>query len=557
MVKNENVSKRILQILDTLIDGGQFLYKLADERLFVEFEEIAEKINTTINTLYNIIINIKEKEDLDISTDIQCESAIYSLSKIRQYSRSRSKKILDKIEFEFIPLLQEIKLNFYYWGYIYRNKDREDYYKYQVNEMIENRYIDEAEKTQIYKYDLSVVILAYNKLEYTKLCVESLLKYIPKNINYELILVNHGSNDGTKEYFEEISPTKQVDILRNGGGVSLTYRILEGKYTLAISNDVLITKNAIENMITCIESDENIAWVVPTTPNVSNLQSIEGYYEDMDQMYLFSEKNNISNQYRWEQRPRLCNPIDLRRTSVYYSSKVLWETLYFSTQKNLSFIDDISSLLTRRNGYKMILAKDAYCYHFGSVTLKDEIANYKNGNNEPKDIYTERRKEFKDTFGVDPWGTGFCWDPQLIKELPCDEIGHIDVLGINCGIGSNPLKIKESIKEKARNLDVTTYNVTDEASYIEDLKGVSDVTEYVNTCEDIENTFKAKKFKYIVFESKFEIYNNPLKILSDLKDRIVEGGIIAIKISDINLKMKIKKAYSNTIQSGEWIILKK
>ena len=115
-----------------------------------------------------------------------------------------------------------------------------------------------------------MIVLGYNKLEYTKLCVENLLKYIPDNINYELILINHGSTDNTKMYFEQIAPTKQLDILKNGGSPTASIRIVEGKYTMSISNDVIVTKNAIENMIRCIESDDNIAWVVPSTPNMCN-----------------------------------------------------------------------------------------------------------------------------------------------------------------------------------------------------------------------------------------------------------------------------------------------
>ena len=129
-------------------------------------------------------------------------------------------------------------LQLYFWCSVYPDKKRiHEYYNNELISLCHNKYIDEAEKNGVYKYDLSIIVVGYNKLEHTKLCVENLLKYIPNNINYELILLNHGSTDNTKEYFEYVSPTKQLDLLKNGGSPTAVNRIVEGKYLLAISND--------------------------------------------------------------------------------------------------------------------------------------------------------------------------------------------------------------------------------------------------------------------------------------------------------------------------------
>ncbi|MGL5352392.1 MAG: glycosyltransferase family 2 protein, partial [Clostridium sp.] len=42
----------------------------------------------------------------------------------------------------------------------------------------------------------SIVILTYNQLEYTKLCIESIRIFTPKN-SYEIIIVDNNSTDGT------------------------------------------------------------------------------------------------------------------------------------------------------------------------------------------------------------------------------------------------------------------------------------------------------------------------------------------------------------------------
>lgn len=558
MIKNENIVKKILQNIDHLIETGKYIYEMSEKGRHDNLDKICNTMLEALHCMNETIKNMKQNSQLSTSADLQCESIIASLENIVIYSKSRSSKFSKKIQFEFIPLLKDMYLQMYFWECIYPDKEKmKMYYEKEMIELSSNNFIDEAENNNEYKYDLSIVVLAYNKLEYTKLCIESLFKYVPSSLNYELLLVNHGSSDGTKEYFESLSPTKQLDIFKNGGAGKTLFRIIEGKYVLTISNDVLVTENAITNMINCMESDDNIAWVVPTTPNVSNLQTIDGNYEDMSEMYKFASKNNISNPCLWEQRAKLCNPIDLKRSKVYFSSKGIGWGGCFHTLINHSFPDDTQSLLLRRNGHKMMLAKDAYCYHFGSVTLKGETKNYKDreGNKGENTFYLQGRKDFYNAFGIDPWGTGFCWDPVLFQYLPCNEKVHIDVLGINCGIGSNPLKIKENIKKNVHNLDVKVYNITDEKCYIEDLKGVSDKAEYVESIENIEAIINTKKYNYIIFEGKFETYRNLMEITKTILTKLQKNGFLSIKTSTNKAKNQIKKVSSNVIEVGDWIII--
>ena len=558
MIKDQSLVKQMLEMINTTIEAAEYLYNSFKNFNYNNFIQVANDIEDVINIIYNKIINIKKQENIIIKVDLACENANYSLARIKSFFKSRSKKTLEKIKFELIPILEDMYLQLYFFGSIYPDKTKiYDYYNNERIQLSSNKYIDKSELRGKYKYDLSIIVLGYNKLDYTKLCIDSLLKYIPDNINYELILVNHGSTDGTKAYFEEISPTKQIDILRNGGSPSLVIRIVEGKYTMLVSNDIIVTENAIANMIKCMESDDDIAWVVPSTPNVSNHQAIPAKYNNLDEMHEFSKLNNISNPYRWEQRARLCNPIDLRRSSVWYSSKGIGLSSYFHTTTAMSFPDDKASMILRRNGYKLMLAKDAYCYHFGSVTLKDENNKYKNDNGKTgsQAFYEDGRRQFKEIFGIDPWSTGICFDPILFDYLKCSDKDHVDILGINCGMGSNPLKVKESIKENANNLDVMIYNVTDEKCYIEDLKGVSDEVKYINNELEIETAFENKMFNYIIVESGLDRFLEPLKLLQNLKMRTLDDGVICIKLYDKLMKEEIKNIYPEAIEVGAWIVL--
>lgn len=55
----------------------------------------------------------------------------------------------------------------------------------------------------------SIIILTYNQIEYTKLCIESIRKFTPKN-KYEIIIIDNNSSDGTVEWLKGQSDIKSV-----------------------------------------------------------------------------------------------------------------------------------------------------------------------------------------------------------------------------------------------------------------------------------------------------------------------------------------------------------
>lgn len=516
MIKNQTLAGQILEIIETLIEAAHYMYGCAIERKFVAVEATAADIINVLKEVYPIAIQIKEEVPF-ISSPISCKNLVYSVNNIIKLTRARSSRLLSKIEFELIPVLQEFYNDFYFFACVFGDKAKEDkYYAEEFMQMGKNVYIDESMKTDSYKYDVSIYVLAYNKLDYTKQCVESIIKYTPNDINYELFFVNNGSNDGTREYFESYKCDKGIDLLENNfSNARAARRICEGRYVLSVSNDVIVTENYLDNLITCIESDPKIAMIVPTTPNVSNFQTIPAQYSTLDEMHIFAKENNDSDPTRWEERTRLCNPITFFRSSAILSSQgVGIIDPYFVYSE---FGDDALALRLRRAGYKMILAKDCYCYHFGSVTLRD--AQVKNNTLE------KSRKLFIDRYGVDAWSTGFCYEIELMEALDIKRESKVSVLGINSGFGSNPLKIKTLHKE-AGNKEVDLFLVTDDNRYIPDLNTFSDNVKYIPdiTPDALDNN----SYDYILLEENAgKIISTP-KDFDKIKDKVSKSGTLAI-----------------------------
>lgn len=455
-----------------------------------------------------------------------------SMERVRELAQSKDEKMNMKLEYELLPLAENLRLFFYYYNWVYPDKDKmQKFFEEEVSYYYRNRYMQKAKKEKCYKYDLSILVIAYNKLDVTKMCIESLKRYLPNNISYEIILFNHGSSDETKEYFESQHPDKQIDIPVNQGGSTVAARIMEGKYCLGISNDVLITANSIENLYKCISSDDKIGWAVPTTPNVSNLQSIEANYSNIDEMYAFAQNNNISDEKRWEEKPRLCDPVSISRIDYWFD--IIGKRMLKPV--GTSFPDDRTSYVYRREGYKQMLVKDAYCYHFGSVTIGEEI----NSQRKARQTYTKGRISFIKELGMDPWGYGMCYDVELINKLHINDKGCGNLLGINSGIGANLLKIKSILKEKGESNISLTY-LTQYDMNLDDLRGLGDMTYKVNTWAEFDKVLTGV-YDMILLENGVSSRN--IAQIKGLQEHLSEKGVLLVRVEQVGLLRLVENSY--------------
>ncbi|MDF2557317.1 MAG: hypothetical protein K0R71_1145 [Bacillales bacterium] len=339
-----------------------------------------------------------------------------------------------------------------------------------------------------YRCKVSIVILAYNKLEYTKQCVESVLKYTD-HVEYELILVNNGSTDETQEYFESIEGAKAFYLPYNcGAGVGMNIGIAaaQGKYTAVLCNDFIFTKNWLSNLMNCIESNPNYGYVSPASNFISNFQQVNVQFEDMGEMQAFAESYNVSNPLKWEERQVLlpnvlCSYTKLLEYIGYYDPRY-----YFG-----EFADDDISFKIRRAGYKLIFCNDTFVYHYGHVTTGAEHVNH--------DSINKGRVIFNEKWGIDAWNDA---RPEVnlanILGTPSDS-GDKHLLAVNSKCGCTP----QYIMNRFKNLSQVKCHVhawTEEAKYLKDLKDISDDIHLADKNKTIIDVFKEDIFDYILIE---------------------------------------------------------
>lgn len=365
---------------------------------------------------------------------------------------------------------------------------------------------------------VSIIMLAYNKLEYTKLAVDSLYKYT-SHIDFELISVNNGSSDGTKEYLDSLPNKKKINFEQNVGGDRAFNEGIdqaEGEYTVFLNNDLILTENWLDNLITIMESDLKIGIAVPACNSSSNFQTISLEYYNTIQLQEVAKKYNKSNPRLWEERLRLMLYAAIFRTEELKDIGGLDE-IYSPG----GFDDDDLTCRYRRAGYKLIFAKDTYIHHYGSVTIGDAYAS----------ILGRNRVIFQNKFGYDSWES-IAMDFEVLNSIEYVKKDEISILGIGKTCAATLLQMKNKFREAGVDKIVLEY-VALEDKYIIDLNTICDKV-YRGNLENINSILEKKKYNYIYLEDTISNLEEYLSILKKLNNNLnTIDGILLSSVNDI------------------------
>ncbi len=114
---------------------------------------------------------------------------------------------------------------------------------------------------------LSFVVPLFNHVEHSKTMLDSLLKSLPPDLIYEVILINDASSDGTENWLELLDHPNLIKInnpynLGYAKSNNIAARQARGKYLVLINNDLLFSDGWLEPMISIMESTSLNAGVV-------------------------------------------------------------------------------------------------------------------------------------------------------------------------------------------------------------------------------------------------------------------------------------------------------
>lgn len=107
--------------------------------------------------------------------------------------------------------------------------------------------------------DVSIIIVNYNTRQLTADCIDSIYEHT-KDVDFEVILVDNASTDGSIEQFDKDSRIVFIeagDNLGFGRANNLGYEHANGRYIFLLNSDTLLLNNAVKIMKDYMDSAEN------------------------------------------------------------------------------------------------------------------------------------------------------------------------------------------------------------------------------------------------------------------------------------------------------------
>ncbi len=118
--------------------------------------------------------------------------------------------------------------------------------------------------------DLSIIILNYKTRGLVKYCLKNAINTV-KNLNYEIIVVDNGSNDGIEKMLaDDFSQVRFFQTGKNKGfatGYNVGIRQAQGKYILILTADVTVLDGSIEKMVEFMEKNPTTGLAGPKIIN--------------------------------------------------------------------------------------------------------------------------------------------------------------------------------------------------------------------------------------------------------------------------------------------------
>ncbi len=235
---------------------------------------------------------------------------------------------------------------------------------------------------------VSVVIPCCGMLEYTRLCVPSVLRFSREP--FELIFLDVGSLDGTAEYLaglrDGLASRLRVEVCRAATDLDISTACQEaiakarGEFICLLNNDTVVTGGWLDALTALAKVSDAFGMVGPMSNYAAPPQLVETVpyrlgpkkgarpgeaLVDVDAVQRFAREFAGQHKGKWLETERLGGFCLLLRRAVLERVRP-----GLNEWTDLSLFDtDILSAKARQEGFTLVCCRDLFIHHFGTRTF--------------------------------------------------------------------------------------------------------------------------------------------------------------------------------------------
>jgi GT2 family glycosyltransferase len=251
----------------------------------------------------------------------------------------------------------------------------------------------------------SIVVVSFDSLALTRLCLETLLANTAKP-PFELIVVDNASTDGSREYLDELAGRDaRVSLLGNEENAGFPaacnqgLAAARGELLVLLNSDTIVAPGWLSQLATHLDGEADL--VGPVTNRIGNEAEVPVAYETYGDFLREAGSRAARRRGETFEIQTLTMFCLAMRREAWEAVGPLDESFGIGTLE-----DDDYSMRARRAGLRLLCAEDVLVHHFGEGSFGKLF-----GDGEYSRLLDRNRRQFEQKWGE-------AWRPYQRRESP-------------------------------------------------------------------------------------------------------------------------------------------
>jgi GT2 family glycosyltransferase len=196
----------------------------------------------------------------------------------------------------------------------------------------------------------------------------------------EVIIVDNGSSDGSKEFIKNGSFDFPVNLIENGENLGFSPAVNQGiesaehEYIFSLNNDTEVKEGSIKALVDLLSSSDDIFSVQAKMLQYNNKDLVD---DVGDEYNLLAWTKKAGENHHSSEFSEVRDIFSSCAGAAMYKKSILEEIGCFD-DNFFAYMEDVDlAIRSRINGYRNLLCPDAVVYHIGSATSGSRYNEFK------------------------------------------------------------------------------------------------------------------------------------------------------------------------------------